>query len=186
MSEFASGQSRRPKLIPLAVPWCIDALRANFSMVTGEYHEHQPTELGFNAYALGQDRAGPFEMQVIRVTFQEALAARVCPFEDEDVLLYAEEEPAEGLEDGLDGFQRNIRRFEEELARWRRTGICGNCGFYEVQDSLWMRELAIDDEEVRHYFSVGRRVSVDVLARGWSWRVERSVPDAPPPLWPPG
>jgi len=173
----------RSKLVDLAVPWCIDALQAHFRLVTGEYEEDQPTQASFCAFALGEDRRGPFVMQFIVATFQEALAARMAPFDPSHVLEFEAEESSGG---DADGFELGVRKFQGQLARWRKTGICPSSGFFEVAHSCWMRELGIDDEEMRHYFSFGRSVRLDILARGWTWRVERVIPGAPPPLWPPG
>ncbi len=183
MSQSQAFPDGRPKLIDLAVPWCIDALQAHFRMVTGEYEEDQPTQASFCAFSLGEDRRGPFVMQFIVVTFQEAVAARITPFDLSDTLEFEAEESS-GAD--ADGFERGVRKFQEQLECWRKTGICPSSGFFEVAHSPWMLELGIDDEEMRHYFSFGRNIRLDVLARGWAWRVERVIPNSPPPLWPPG
>jgi len=183
MGGSSREKSPRSKLLPLAVPWCIDPLRAAFSMVTGEYPDDQPTELGLYAYALSEARQGPFQLQLIRVTFQQAVAARMEPFEPEDMLMF---EPQPSVEEGTDGFQVGVAELQRILGQWRRTGICAESGFYEVARSRWMRELGVDEDEVRHYFTFGRRMRVDVLARGWDWHVEQTIPEAPPPYWPTG
>ena len=173
----------RPRLVDLAVPWCIDALQASFRLVKGEHEDDQPTQAAFCAFALPDDRQGPFVMQLIAVTFQEAVAARMIPFEPSEFLEFESEE-SKGSD--VEGFERGVRKFQEQLGRWRKTGICPSSGFFEVVQSPWVRELGIDDEEFRHYFSFGRSVRLDVIARGWTWRVDRIIQNAPPPLWPPG
>jgi hypothetical protein len=129
------------------------------------------------------DRTAAFELHHIVATFVGAVAARLLPFESDDLLAFDCSALA-GPKKHEGHWGENYSYFLDE---WRRVGTCPAPGFYDVLHSTWARELMLDSEDqLKHLVAFSRGTFVEVLASAWCWKPVEKIRDAPPPLGPDG
>jgi len=165
---MADAPEPRPRLMPMRVPWRVDSEGGQLTLLVTECPEEQPTEVAFYALMLGPDPSGPFLRRAVRVLFEHGVAARLIPGDNDLPFNPFEYDnsavaPPAALRDNLAAV---IHDADE---RFRQDGIPADPGFYMVLPSPWLKELAIEDEEMTHYMLVGRYAAVEVLATGFRW-----------------
>ena len=64
--------------------------------------------------------------------------------------------------------EEQIRSFQSE---WLRTGVCPDPYVYEVRESQWATEIGAAN--FTHYLVLGHDVTIDVLAKGFTWKTRK-------------
>ena len=196
--------TRKPKPVPLRVPWTVCPSTPYVELMTTEAPDLTPTTvrcIGFfwlNQRELPDAASAPRGpttcaivgppygsgaissradgvYQIVRMVFRAATAAR---------LNTGRPEP----EFGGRGTRYDWSALPVQLdptdpggflaageEYWRRTGECPDPGAYEIEQSNWLAELAPSTLRRRHYLIVGHDAYVEVLAEGYSWHSEGTV-----------
>ena len=176
-------------LIPAAVPWSISSVPYLKLHTTGE---GKPSVLTFIGYFKLNDKDKGHDMSSI-VVVREPSEFRLDPGADgvpyrmirvvfEGGARYRRSFSASDHEVIPEAsydwscVPGSLRRGEDVLANmerttryWIRTGHSPDPGYYEVQNSPWIKELGVNDPELHHYIAAGQDEYFEVIARGWRW-----------------
>ena len=157
----------KPKLIPSAVPWEIDAAISDLRFVTNESGLEKSAQVELNAIVL-DEHAGfwNFTDRRIAVVFGSALAARFIdpeqgrdPLSDYDTSLLMQLEHVDDLE--------RFRRAYQQ--KWWSERLCPDPGFYEVSGSDLLQRLSSAPQRHRHFLLFGHDEHIEIVARGFKW-----------------
>ena len=162
--------SSKPKLIPVKVPWKI-SLSTPFLTLT--VNEFEPSTVEFLARfkPVGYDNE---DERVVTVTFTGFWRFRGVSARDE------ERPPID--ESAYDWSEVLIPPLKVELfndwvvqfnKEWQVSQICPDPGMYEVRNSDWALLAQSDEYDCRHFLLVGEEKCVEVLARSWTWEVQK-------------
>ena len=190
---------REQRLIAVKVPWMVSPSVPYLRLQASESASDDPTMVRFVAY-FGQENAqaesvganrvcvapspyasneplgpptGPY--QVVRVEFAWATASRMLPgYSDRELVnpdLYDSSAVRFQFKEGQ-SINECLLAFR---SAWQRDGVCPDSRMYEVENSLWIAELSIKDERLRHFLILGHDAYVEVIARAWKWTSEGST-----------
>ena len=109
----------------------------------------------------------PYRM--IRVIFDGGIKSRRCfSASDHEVIPEANYDWSE-----VPGSLRLDEDVVTNMARtdhyWVDTGRSPDPSYYEVRNSPWVKEIGINDPELRHYIAAGQDEYFEILALGWRW-----------------
>jgi len=193
--------------LPVKVPWCISASAPFLKLRIGEADRESPTEVTAVAqFGLQHEESGgeglgiPSSIkivqppkaaadnsanqptdglyQLIRIVFESGGWARFNhSFADTQVVEEAafDWSAMAHLRDAWKPGVESGRRYYWSL--WRKSGICPNPRMYEVEGSIWTREINIKNLELKHYLILGHDAYIEVIAKTWRWESVRSLLD---------
>lgn len=187
---------RKPKLLPVQVPWMV-AFSSPF--LRGHLTESgQPSAITFVGYFKLDHVRLPgteahFEMVKEPVKFEPARTDERCPYrlirinfsggrDIRTLPAFSDSQVIEESRYDWSGVPGDLLPGEDAMANHRRTdqywldtGTSPDPGVYEVEGSTWLAELSDDSDGLHHYMILGRDEYVEVLAEGWSWQAGQSV-----------
>ena len=190
----------KPRLMPVKVPWQIDAATPHLRLVASESGGGERTQVtayarflvpsipdGANAEtvvkvyppkfdaagrALG-DQSGQY--RVVRCFFKSAARAQIGPsFSDLEVVDRSAYDWSElpDLTKPREGIAASVRRFE---GAWHASDFCPNPRMYEVKGSRWLMELGTNAAEYKHFLILGHDAYIEVIAEAWRWEIVASA-----------
>jgi hypothetical protein len=193
MNKLSSD--KRPVLVPVKVPWQIDAAAPHLRLVANESAVNEPTHVTAYAKFLVPPGNEPLDnsgaatkiyppkfntvghaidnpsgaYRTIRCCFTRAVRSQMSPsYSDLQVVntsVYDWDRIPRYSQTG-DGIEISVRRFMEA---WRASEFCPNPRMYEIDNSPWVRELGASASSFRHYLMLGHDAYVEVLAEDWDW-----------------
>jgi len=186
------------RLTPVQVPWMVSPSTSYLRLLAAESSSDKLTQVRFIAH-FGLERSeasteiqgppvtffppydsniklgpksGPY--QLVRVTFSRGLWVRMLPSfsnsETVDPGLYdfssipSQLAPGQDIKSWLAGFQHT----------WLENNCCPDPRMYEVQNSLWLRDVS-KDAMLKHYLVLGNDAYTEVLAEKWHWESEGAI-----------
>ncbi len=159
-AEMSVMSSPKPQLIPVTVPWMIDASTPYLRLEAAEGEE---AVLRFAAQFRvrhdGEPAGGSDSVKVVDSPYASAPSRAAAP----------------------DAPYRLVRATFRPGGAWARLAPAHSGRsppdprMYEVQDSEWLAGLGRAARGLKHFIALGHDVVAEVLASTWSWEVERSL-----------
>jgi len=188
---MARPDDRKPKLVPLPVPWQVSPSTPCLRLVESE--SASDTELHFVGYFGLQEATEGFEgtkgravvmvvddphaaplgpangpYQLVKITFEIGIAARMTPSHDDREVIASEAFDFGALPDAELG--QNPKAWVEQFRqRWTSTGLCPDPRAYEIVNSQWLLEADGEKSRLHHYIFLGHDAFAEILARAWRW-----------------
>ncbi|SKC08469.1 hypothetical protein [Luteibacter sp. 22Crub2.1] len=185
------------KLLPATVPWQVSPSVPHLKLQVG--HDRKPSSATFIGHFNDREHQLPSvpnsvpkrigvpdaftpedgrtlgRFQMVRVSFLGGLDSRVCHAVSDIEVLSERDFDWSAVPGGLlpgEKVSDNVKRID---AQWRTTGICPDPGVYEVQHSIWLRELGLDRRSLRHIIILGHDDYLEIIADDWQWELGQSV-----------
>ena len=188
---------RKPKLIPVLVPWRItsavpvlsiaiieiNSITLSFQAFFGPMNPYtgrvnEEVQLAANELgSLGHRNA--LEARV-ELTFPFTTDVRINPSISEGRLIdyeaydISEFRPVRSL-----SLNRNAH---EDFQLWKTTGHCPTPRMYSIEPSAWLESLTkegykyhLGDQPAKHYMILGEDMWIEILADQWSWKLEQKT-----------
>ncbi|MDX2277282.1 MAG: hypothetical protein NW206_17690 [Hyphomonadaceae bacterium] len=137
-----------------------------------EHHRTYEDPGPFRTVAPGEEGA-PYH--VIGVRFIGGFRGRLTEAFDEDQVIDESAFDGSSIPGSLlrnETIDQNFARRDRYL---RETGLSPDPGFYEVEGSQWVAEVASERTDLHHYIILGLEEYAEVLAEGWEWELGQPV-----------
>lgn len=195
----------KQRVLPVRAPWCINAATPFLKVCAAEGDPASPTVVTVAAeFGLEYEQSGANSFdhsvkvvhpptvsecdqtsgpvtgpnQLIRIIFDCGLWVRFMRSYDDDEIVEEAAFDWSELADLRSAWKPGIeagRRYY--WSRWKQTGVCPDPNMYEVERSVWLREVRPRSSDFKHYLMVGHDAYVEVIAKGWKWESIRSLPN---------
>lgn len=155
---------RKPKLIPVKVPWEICPSTPHLQLSVAETEE--PTRVW--AYVNFPKK----EMIRIVMSFGRSLYAHFAhSWSDSEVVREDHYDWSAVPDLDLDNLESSQKEF---WTNWEKLGVCPDPNMYKVAGSLWLSEVQ-DNRPLQHFLILGHDAYVEVLAEDWTWEMVNEV-----------
>ena len=188
---------RKPKLIPVLVPWRItsavpvlsitiiemNSITVSFQSFLGPINPYtgeidEEVRLVENEFASLGYRNSP-EVRV-ELTFPFTTDVRINPCISEGRVIDYDLYDTSGL---LPALTSDFNRYAQEgFQIWKATGYCPTPRMYSIEPSAWLESLTeqgyqyhLGERPAKHYMILGEDMWIEILAKEWSWKLAQQT-----------
>ena len=186
----------KPKLLPVMVPWQIEAGAPYLSLETSARGEPlSATFIAFfkcdessakrsstDAHIVSKPPAFQARSQDVKTPYRLVRVSFIGAHSGHTRRAVSDHEPVREADfdwTAIASWPRPGEPPEQTVRRsrdlWLMTGMCPDPCMYQVQGSRWIRELGLSESTWHHYLLLGHDEYVEVVAQGWMWEAGQAV-----------